>query len=95
MGQNINMNDNTKNNTLTDEQCRSELRERFLWAASLLKGKSTVVTMPENIKVNGTFQGVDKDSLSVHIQNLSTPSATYPWSMLRMTDCFSFSFNID
>ena len=85
----------SSNNEYSEIQCRSELRERFLWAATFLVGKSASVTMAERTTVNGVFRGIDKDSLSVHMQDLKTPSDVHPWSMLRLTDCFSLKFDLE
>ncbi|XP_042224748.1 gem-associated protein 7-like [Homarus americanus] len=76
------------------QDCRADLRERFLWAVSSLIGRDTTITMHENIDVSGVFRGIDKDVLSCQIQNLVTPAIVYPWAMIRVPDCFSFRFKL-
>lgn len=76
------------------QKCRAELRERFLWAMTSLVGKETTANMHENICVSGIYSGMDKDILSVQIQNLKTPSITYPWGQLRLPDCHSLEFKV-
>lgn len=85
--------ENTEN-PVSHQECRAELRERFLWAVTALVGKEIDVQMHENISVSGVFRGVDKDVLSLHVQNLKTPTITYPHSMIRMPDCCSVKCNI-
>lgn len=77
------------------QECRSDLRERFLWAMTGLTGKHTEISMLENLNVSGTLRGVDKDGLLVHIQNLKTPSTEYSYSTLRLPDCLSLKFKLN
>ncbi|KAK8749332.1 hypothetical protein OTU49_015799, partial [Cherax quadricarinatus] len=76
------------------QDCRADLRERFLWAVTSLIGKDVTITMHENITTNGVFRGIDKDVLSVQVQNLKTPAIIYPWAMVRVPDCFSIRFKL-
>lgn len=76
------------------QECRAELRERFLWAMTGLTGQPMVATMMEHLTVTGTLRGIDKDGLMVHVENLTTPTAVFPWATLRLPDCLAINFEM-
>ncbi|KAK7072281.1 Gem-associated protein 7 (Gemin7) [Halocaridina rubra] len=85
---------NEKEDERTFQECRAELRERFLWAVTSLVGKDMELRMLEDIKVSGVFRGIDKDVLSVHMQNLKTPAVTHPYATIRLPDCCSMKCSL-
>nr|XP_053631349.1 uncharacterized protein LOC128687809 [Cherax quadricarinatus] len=73
---------------------QSCLRGKIFWAKNS-KREGVTFTMHENITTNGVFRGIDKDVLSVQVQNLKTPAIIYPWAMVRVPDVLiDSSFNL-
>lgn len=78
----------------TQQECRADLRERFLWAVTSLVGKEATINMHEKTHASGIFRGIDKDILSMHIQDLKTPCIVYPRAMIRVPDCMTVHFKL-
>lgn len=78
----------------TQQECRAELRERFLWAITSLVGKEATIKMHEKTHATGVFRGIDKDILSMHVQDLKTPAIVYPRAMIRVPDCLTVRFKL-
>lgn len=78
----------------TRQECRAELRERFLWAITSLVGKEATINMHEKTRASGIFRGIDKDILSMQIQDLKTPCIVYPRAMIRVPDCMTLHFKL-
>uniref|UniRef100_A0A914ZE11 Gem-associated protein 7 n=2 Tax=Parascaris univalens TaxID=6257 RepID=A0A914ZE11_PARUN len=81
--------------TMSDEEMRGELRERYLRMISSLGGKQVTVDMHEKTRVSGKFVAMKSDGSHFAVDSLSTPLGVIEHAILRMGDTLCITAKLD
>ncbi|VDI52261.1 gem associated protein 7 [Mytilus galloprovincialis] len=77
------------NSSVTKQEQRTFLRERFLRLLSHLSGQDAKIKMHERTSVSCVLGQVDIDIHHVQVSDLTTPMGNIPNAVLRMSDVIS------